>query len=55
LVSTDKAELDRISVHIVNAMENPPETEQVYTVHNVISGDQYNLVGDHNIGKVEAL
>jgi hypothetical protein len=53
LVSTDKAELERVSVHITDAMENPPETEQVYTVHNVISGDQYNLVGDHNVGKVE--
>jgi len=53
LVSTDKAELERLSVHIANAMENPPEAEQVYTVHNVISGDQYNLVGDHNIGKWE--
>lgn len=53
LVSTDEAELERISVPIIDAMENPPETEQVYTVHNVISGDQYNLVGDHNIGKSE--
>jgi hypothetical protein len=53
LVSTDRDELERISVPIIDAMENPPETEQVYTVHNVISGDQYNLVGDHNIGKLE--
>jgi hypothetical protein len=53
LVSTNEAELERISVPIVEAMENPPETEQTYTVHNVISGDQYNLVGDHNVGKSE--
>jgi len=52
LVSTDRAELESVSVHITEAMENPPETEQIYTVHNVIAGDQYNLVGDHNIGKV---
>jgi Family of unknown function (DUF6232) len=54
LVSDDEANLEKISVPIIEAMENPPETEQVYTVNNVISGDQYNLVGDHNVGKSES-
>jgi hypothetical protein len=53
LVSESEADLEKISVPIIEAMENPPETEQIYTVNNVISGDQYNLVGDYNVGKSE--
>jgi hypothetical protein len=52
LVSPDRDGLESISQSIVDAIENPPKTEQVYTVRNVILGDQYNQHGNHNIGKV---
>lgn len=54
LISTDKNVLEYASKPIIDAMENPPTTEQIYTINNVISGDQYNLTGDHNIGKLES-
>lgn len=37
---------------IVDAIENPPETEQSYTVSNVFLGDQFNRYGNGNIGKI---
>jgi hypothetical protein len=52
LVSPDRDGLEWISQRIIDAIENPPESEQVYTVSNVILGDQYNQHGDYNIGKV---
>ncbi|MGH3381524.1 MAG: DUF6232 family protein [Actinoallomurus sp.] len=52
VVSTDHNELERLSRRIVDAIENPPTTEQVITVHNAVLGDQYNQFGDDNIGRM---
>lgn len=52
LVSPDRDNLEWISQHIIDAIENPPETEQRYTVSNVFLGDQFNQYGDGNIGRM---
>jgi hypothetical protein len=53
LLSGESIELERVKEYIEDAIEEPPETEKVYTVENVILGDQYNQIGDFNIGQVD--
>ncbi|MFJ1760921.1 DUF6232 family protein [Amycolatopsis sp. NPDC088138] len=52
LISPDRESLEWVSDRIVDAIENPPETEQSYTVSNVFLGDQFNQYGDGNIGRM---
>ena len=53
LLSSDRDQLEHVRDSIARAIEEPLETEKVFTVENVILGDQYNQLGDFNIGKVD--
>ncbi len=52
LLSSNRDTLEYVRDSIAKAIEEPLENEKVYTVENVILGDQYNQLGDFNIGKV---
>jgi hypothetical protein len=52
LVSPDVQELERISGIIVAAIENPPRSEQLIQIRNVVLGDQYNQSGTMNFGRI---
>jgi hypothetical protein len=53
LLASERHELAEIKEHIEEAIENPLDAEKVYTVGNMILGDQYNQIGDFNIAKSE--
>ncbi len=51
LASRARSEIENLVDEIADAVENPPESQKVFRVENVVLGDQINQVGDHNIGK----
>jgi Family of unknown function (DUF6232) len=53
LLAADREALEEAKAHIEDAIDRPLDAEKVYTIGNVILGDQYNQLGDFNIGKSE--
>ncbi|HEX5741017.1 MAG TPA: DUF6232 family protein [Pilimelia sp.] len=53
LTSFDSTEIENVVDLVVAAIEHPPKTEIVHHIpqHVIVTGDQINQYGDHNIGR----